>query len=62
MATHSVTNQAPAREDLDEYSLDLPLVEGVRRHGAAWAVRDGMIVDLRCLRDLIPGRYGRTGW
>ena len=37
MATHSVTNQAPAREDLDEYSLDLPLVEGVRRHGAAWA-------------------------
>ncbi|MBS1907820.1 MAG: DNA alkylation response protein, partial [Actinobacteria bacterium] len=37
MATHTVTNQAPAREGVDEYALDLALVEGVRRHGASWA-------------------------
>ena len=37
MATHTVTNQAPAREGLDEYALDLPLVEAVHRHGAQWA-------------------------
>ncbi|MDQ4214925.1 acyl-CoA dehydrogenase family protein [Microbacterium capsulatum] len=34
MATHTVTNQAPPREDVDEYALNLPLVEGVRRYGA----------------------------
>ncbi|MFD6700271.1 MULTISPECIES: acyl-CoA dehydrogenase family protein [unclassified Microbacterium] len=37
MATHTVTNQAPPREGVDEFALDLPLVEGVRRHGASWA-------------------------
>ena len=37
MATHTVTNQAPPRQGLDEFSLDLPLAEGVRRHGASWA-------------------------
>jgi putative acyl-CoA dehydrogenase len=37
MATHTVTNQAPPREGLDEFALDLPLAEGVRRHGASWA-------------------------
>ncbi|MDR6869002.1 putative acyl-CoA dehydrogenase [Microbacterium resistens] len=37
MTTHTVTNQPPPREGVDEYALNLPLSEGVRRHGAAWA-------------------------
>ena len=37
MATHTVTNQAPPRVDVDEFALDAPLVEAVRRHGASWA-------------------------
>ena len=37
MTTHTVTNQPPLREGMDEYGLNAPLREGVRRHGAAWA-------------------------
>ncbi|GAA5155268.1 acyl-CoA dehydrogenase family protein [Microbacterium pseudoresistens] len=37
MPTHTVTNQAAPREGIDEYAANLPLVEGVQRHGAAWA-------------------------
>lgn len=40
MSTHTVTNQAPPRQDLDEYSSNIALVEGVRRHGAEWAAAD----------------------
>jgi putative acyl-CoA dehydrogenase len=34
--THTVFNQAPPLEDVDVYSSNLPLVEAVRREGAAW--------------------------
>lgn len=34
MSTHTVTNQAPPRVELDEYSTNLPLVEGVERYDA----------------------------
>jgi hypothetical protein len=30
MATHTVTDQAPPREDVDEYALDLPPCSGWR--------------------------------
>ncbi|MFE7462500.1 acyl-CoA dehydrogenase family protein [Streptomyces sp. NPDC057499] len=34
--THVVTNQAPPRENLDEYGTNTPLAEAVRVFGAAW--------------------------
>ncbi|MBN9607453.1 MAG: acyl-CoA dehydrogenase family protein [Actinomycetales bacterium] len=37
MATHEVTNQAPARVDLDEFAANTALFEGVARFEAAWA-------------------------
>ncbi|MGN6325226.1 acyl-CoA dehydrogenase family protein [Pseudolysinimonas sp.] len=37
MATHEVTNQPPPRVDVDEYGTNIPLVEAVLRHDAAWA-------------------------
>lgn len=37
MATHEVTNQPPARVDVDEYGTNLPLREAVERHDAGWA-------------------------
>ena len=36
-ATHYVENQPPVRTDIDEYSLNVPLVEGVAAFGASWA-------------------------
>ena len=38
MATHEVTNQPPPRVDVDELALNVPLVEGVRRHDAGWSL------------------------
>ncbi|HEY8319655.1 MAG TPA: acyl-CoA dehydrogenase family protein [Amnibacterium sp.] len=35
--THAVTNQAPPRQDLDEYGSHPALVEAVERYGAGWA-------------------------
>ncbi|GAB3802182.1 acyl-CoA dehydrogenase family protein [Humibacter antri] len=35
--THDVTNQAPDRVDVDEFTTNAALVEGVARHDAAWA-------------------------
>jgi len=35
--THTVTNQPPPLDGANLYRLDLPLLAGVRRHGAAWA-------------------------
>jgi len=40
-ATHRVENQAPWRVDLDEYAVNTPLAEAVRRLGAEWA-EDGL--------------------
>jgi putative acyl-CoA dehydrogenase len=37
-ATHEGRNQAPPRVGLDEFADNLPLVEGVERHDAAWAL------------------------
>ncbi|GAA2088328.1 acyl-CoA dehydrogenase family protein [Pseudolysinimonas kribbensis] len=37
MATHEVTNQPRPRVDVDEYGTNIPLVEAVYRHDAAWA-------------------------
>lgn len=37
MATHAVTNQPPARVDLDEFAANVPLAEAVERHDAGWA-------------------------
>lgn len=37
MNTHDVTNQAPARIDLDEFGVNVALVEGVHRYDAGWA-------------------------
>src|SRR5260370_1399997 len=34
--THTVFNQAPALENVDVYSSNLPLVEAVEREGAGW--------------------------
>lgn len=50
MATHTVTNQAAPREGLDEYALNLPLVEGVHRYGAGWAS-----AELHATGDLVGG-------
>jgi putative acyl-CoA dehydrogenase len=36
--THEVTNQVPPRVDVDEFAANIPLVEGVRRYDAAWAL------------------------
>ncbi|MGB3828117.1 MAG: hypothetical protein WA962_05010, partial [Ornithinimicrobium sp.] len=38
VATHEVTNQSPPRVDVDEFSTHVPLVEGVRRYDAGWAI------------------------
>jgi len=35
--THEVTNQAPPRVDVDEYSSNSPLADAVRAFGAGWA-------------------------
>jgi putative acyl-CoA dehydrogenase len=35
-STHTVTNQAPPRVDLDEYDANLPLAEAVRAFGGGW--------------------------
>jgi putative acyl-CoA dehydrogenase len=35
--THAVTNQPPPLDGANLYRLDLPLQQGIRRHGAAWA-------------------------
>ncbi|AXH94989.1 acyl-CoA dehydrogenase family protein [Ornithinimicrobium avium] len=40
MATHEVTNQPPPRVDVDELATNLPLLEGVRRHDASWALEE----------------------
>ncbi|MGH9136147.1 MAG: acyl-CoA dehydrogenase family protein [Acidimicrobiales bacterium] len=39
-STHEVTNQPPPLEGYDVFGCDAPLVEGVDRTGAAWAVPD----------------------
>jgi putative acyl-CoA dehydrogenase len=36
--THRVENQAPPRVGIDEFTTNVPLVEGVRRHDAVWAL------------------------
>ncbi len=36
-ATHEVLNQSVPRVGLDEFEVNLPLLEGVERHGAGWA-------------------------
>lgn len=38
MATHTVTNQAPPRVDVDEFGSNIPLVAGVTRYDASWAL------------------------
>jgi putative acyl-CoA dehydrogenase len=38
MRTHDVTNQPPARVDIDEFEADLPLRDAVRRYDAEWAL------------------------
>ncbi|MES2095050.1 MAG: acyl-CoA dehydrogenase family protein [Actinomycetota bacterium] len=38
MATHTVSNQAPPRVDVDEFGTNLPLVEAVGRYDAEWAL------------------------
>ena len=40
MDTHAVTNQPAPRTGVDEFTTNIPLVEGVRRHEAGWAVPD----------------------
>ncbi len=37
MPTHEVVNQPPLLQDYDPLARDLPLLEGLRREGAAWA-------------------------
>ena len=37
MATHEVTNQAPPRVGIDEFEVNVPLVEAVDEYGADWA-------------------------
>jgi putative acyl-CoA dehydrogenase len=37
-ATHEVFNQVPARIDVDEFALNVPLVEAVSRYDAGWAL------------------------
>ncbi|UFS57453.1 acyl-CoA dehydrogenase family protein [Subtercola endophyticus] len=38
MATHSVFNQVPPRENVDEFTTNVPLVEAVSRYDAGWAI------------------------
>ncbi len=38
MSTHDVTNQPPPRTDVDELAANTPLLEGIRRHQADWAL------------------------
>ena len=38
--THEVFNQAPPRVEVNEYTSNVPLVEGVRRYDADWAHND----------------------
>jgi len=40
MPTHEVFNQASPRGDVDEFTTNIPLVEGVQRYDAAWALPD----------------------
>jgi len=40
MTTHDVRNQAPPRADINEFTANLPLVEGVQRYDAEWALAD----------------------
>lgn len=37
LSTHTVENQVPPLTSIDLYGADAPLVEGVKREGAAWA-------------------------
>lgn len=37
MSTHSVTNQAPPRVDINEFATNMSLVEAVNRYDAGWA-------------------------
>jgi putative acyl-CoA dehydrogenase len=39
-STHEVTNQPPPRTGIDEYGTNLPLREGLQRHGAGWAEQE----------------------
>jgi putative acyl-CoA dehydrogenase len=38
MSTHEVINQVPRRAGVDEFELNIPLVEAVEEYGAAWAL------------------------
>ncbi len=40
MATHEVINQAPPRIDVDEFGTNRPLVDGVAKFEAEWALGD----------------------
>jgi putative acyl-CoA dehydrogenase len=40
MATHTVTNQAPPRSDVNEFSSNTALVEGISRYRAEWAITE----------------------
>ncbi|HSH43304.1 MAG TPA: acyl-CoA dehydrogenase family protein, partial [Arenicellales bacterium] len=40
MNTHTVTNQTPPRVAINEFTTNVPLVEGVRRYNAEWALDD----------------------
>lgn len=42
--THEVFNQAPPRTDVNEYTSNIPLIEGVSRHDAGWAT--GSLTDI----------------
>ncbi|MPV48826.1 hypothetical protein GCG21_02130 [Pseudactinotalea sp. HY160] len=65
MSTHDVTNQPPPRADVDEFTTNVPLVEGVRRYDAAWAAPElaatgrlvgsaGFIDDARLANTTVP--------
>jgi len=36
--THEVVNQSPPRVGVDEFGTNTPLIEGVHRYDAAWAL------------------------
>ncbi|MFD1812864.1 acyl-CoA dehydrogenase family protein [Rhodococcus gannanensis] len=38
--THEVFNQAPPRIDVNEFTTNIPLVEGVRRYDSGWATAE----------------------
>jgi putative acyl-CoA dehydrogenase len=40
MITHDISNQAPPRVDVDEFTTNIPLVEAVDRYDAMWARDD----------------------